>query len=348
MSKAVMILGGTGQIGAAAIDEFAMQGWRIISVQRGKRSGGPPHNRAKQVNFDRADTEMLREALGGGVDVLVDTIGYTEDDARQLLSVADRIGSIIAISSSSVYVDSIGRTLDEATRAEEFPHFPGPISESNPTVAPGDLTYSTRKVAMEQTLLHESPVPATVLRPGAIYGCYSQHAREWFFVKRVLDGRRVFLYSVEGRTKFHPASTQNLARLILAAAERPGTRVLNCGDPTVPTVLEIGKSIAAAMGAKVTHVLCPGAAPVGSPWGSTLSAWELDMSRARTELGYEAVASYESAVAGVCGWLSCIPASSWEQCLPGLAAYPRNLFDYDLEDEVIRDLVKRDRGTAAL
>jgi hypothetical protein len=79
----------------------------------------------------------------------VDIVAYTEAHAGQLLELAGRAGSIVAISSASVYRDDEGRSLDEASDAEEsLPLLPVPIPESQATVPAGDGGYSTRKVAM--------------------------------------------------------------------------------------------------------------------------------------------------------------------------------------------------------
>ncbi|MGD0205854.1 MAG: hypothetical protein ABSB57_05410, partial [Dehalococcoidia bacterium] len=77
-----------------------------------------------------------------------------------------------------VYADYQGRTLDEA-RERGFPVFPVPIPESQPRTAPGDATYSTRKVAMEDVLLEGARVPLTILRPFAVHGSGCRAPRDW-------------------------------------------------------------------------------------------------------------------------------------------------------------------------
>jgi len=49
-------------------------------------------------------------------------IAYTRGYAEQRLRFRDLVGSAIVISSASVYVDGIGRTLDEAIDAAPFRH----------------------------------------------------------------------------------------------------------------------------------------------------------------------------------------------------------------------------------
>ena len=119
----------------------------------------------------------------------MDCIAFDESDADQLNSVQTSAGRIIAVSSASIYCDEKGRTLDEARKCG-FPDFPIPIREDHATVAPGPETYSTRKIAMERRLLDQAGDRTTILRPAAIHGPRSKHAREWWFVRRLLDGRR--------------------------------------------------------------------------------------------------------------------------------------------------------------
>jgi nucleoside-diphosphate-sugar epimerase len=292
--------------------------------------------------FDRTREGELEAALGDGADVLIDVIAYTPDDAEQLLSLGDRVGSFIAISSASVYRDTEGRTLDEAADDESFPQFSVPISEDNPTVEPGPETYSTLKVAMERTLREGASAPVTIVRPCAIHGPGSQHAREWYFLRRALDSRPVIVHAFQGASIFHTTSVANLAELVFRAAERPGTRTLNCGDPDPPNVLRIARAVRRAAGHTAVEVLVadgPPAPNVGeSPW---TGPWPvvLDMTYAAAELAYSPVTTYADSVGETCRWLKeATDGRDWREVLPDLARYPGDLFDYEAEDTFLRSL----------
>jgi nucleoside-diphosphate-sugar epimerase len=203
MSRRAFILGGTGQIGRAVANDFLAAGWDVTIAHRGTH---PPPARlaehgARVAVLDRDNPGDLSRALGTGTDVLIDTIAYDLDHARQLIAVQSDVGTFVVISSSSVYRDSLGRTLDEASR-NGFPELPDPIPETNPTVDPGPTTYSTRKIALERHLLDETTAPVTILRPCAIYGPGSRHPREWWFVKRILDHRRAIPIAYRGQADF--------------------------------------------------------------------------------------------------------------------------------------------------
>jgi len=347
MGKTAFLLGGTGQIGRAVASALLGDGWEVTLASRGEREVPPElRDHTRHVIVDRGDTSALTKAVGSGVDLLVDAVAFEPDHARQLLSLSGDVGNLVVISSGSVYADDQGRTLDEAQRADELPVFRGPIRESQATVAPSDANYSTKKMAIERMLLEQDLVPVTIVRPWAIYGPGGTLSREWHFVKRVLDQRPVVLLADRGESRFQTTATANLAELIRLAAEWPQTSVFNCGDPDPPRVLDIARSIAAAMDHDWAEVLFVrpepwqrGVEAVGdTPW-SVPEPIVVAMSAAQSELGYGPVTTYDEAVRETCEWLvSATGTGEWEEVLTGSAAHMKDSFDYQAEDEFLRDL----------
>jgi nucleoside-diphosphate-sugar epimerase len=345
MAKTAFLLGGTGQVGRAAARRLLAAGWEVVLASRGERPL-PEGLDARHVVVDRNDSDALARTLGDGVDVLVDVVPFEPADARQVLALGDRIGSVIAISTGSVYTDDQGRTMDEAQVDEDFPVFRGPIRENQARVPPGDATYSTKKSAIEQILLGQDGVRATVIRPWAIYGAGTRFSREWHFVKRALDGRRAVVLADRGLARFHTTSTENLAELIRLAAERPRHGAYNCGDPEPPTVLEIARAIATALGHEWAEILVdrpadrkPGEWVVGgTPW-SVPRPLVGDMTAAELDLRYRAVTTYPKAVKATCEWLvEATRGKNWPEVLPGTAEYMSDAFDYEAEDALIESL----------
>jgi nucleoside-diphosphate-sugar epimerase len=345
MAKTAFLLGGTGQIGRAAAEGVSGVGGVVVLASRGERPL-PEGLDARHVVVDRNDSDALSKAVGGGVDVLVDIIPFEPDHAKQVLALGDRIGSVIAISTGSVYADDQGRTMDEALSDEDFPVFHGLIRETQPTVPPGDATYSTKKSAIEQILLGQDDVRATVVRPWAIYGPGTRFSREWYFVKRALDGRRAVVLADRGQARFHTTSTENLAELIRLAAERPRHGAYNCGDPDPPRVLDIARAIADALGHEWAEILVhrpadrkPGESFVGdTPW-SAVRPLVADMTAAELDLRYRAVTTYPKAVKETCEWLvEATRGKEWPEVLPGTAEYMADSFDYQAEDALIEGL----------
>lgn len=341
MQRHAFVVGGTGQIGRAVALHLLNQGWHVTASSRGHR----PHvddlvaRGAKIAILDREAPGALAHGLADGADVIIDTTAYTRAHAEQLLEIEADVGAFVVISSSSVYCDAAGRTLDEAAQSG-FPDFPTPITESQSTVDPGPSTYSTRKVELEQRLLEQARRPVTILRPCAIHGPHSTHPREFWFVKRMLDGRRVIPLAYRGESRFHTSAVANIAALISAAINDPATRVLNAADPEILTVKEIGEAIAEHLGYDGTILPINtrdenGNAAVGwSPW-SVPAPFTLNTDAAAA-LGYKPVTTYRNSVAETCDWLIGQNGADWQEKFPILADYPRELFDYAAEDEFLK------------
>lgn len=307
-TRRAVILGGTGGIGSAVAQHLldSPDDWQVDVVSR---SGGPVADAlvadgATSTLGDRRDTALLRTLLRPGADLVVDTVGRTRDDALQLRPFLDDAGSTVFVSSKAVYVDEQGRHGNAAER----PVFAGPVSELQPTMVPNDADptsrdgYGAAKVAAEQVLLDHG-APVTVLRPSKVYGPHIGRPREWFVVRRALDGRERILLADHGRGADHTTAASGIASLVALVADQPDRRILNVADATAPTVLEIVRTIAGHLDHAFDEVLLDEDAPafVGvTPWSST-TPFVLDTSAARA-LGWQPPA-FGSAVVPELDWL---------------------------------------------
>lgn len=294
---------------------------------------------------DRDDDTALRKALGDGVDLLVDCICYTADQAGSLLPLMADVGSTVMISSKAVYVDDHGHH----TNSPVAPHFTGPVTESQPTMAAGGGDFQTRegyganKVAAENVLL-DSGAPVTVLRPSKIHGAGALRPREWVFVKRALDRRPAVLLADRGAGVDHTTAAVNLAALIESVAAQPGRRILNSADPDAPSALEISRAITHRLGHRWTEVL------LDESGGDALGAhpWEarhpivLDMTAAAT-IGYVPVGDYATTVIDEVDWLVAQVKATGIGDFAGGVRLPAGLdaeffdgyFDYSREDQYL-------------
>jgi nucleoside-diphosphate-sugar epimerase len=300
-------------------------------VTVGARTDAPSDH--ELVTVDREEEGAL--AVANGFDLLVDVIPFEARHAEQLLGCD--VGAIVAVSSASVYADAQGRTLDEAESADDFPEFPVPIPETQPTVPPGDATYSTKKVALEQVLLENGDVPATIVRPCAIYGRGDRMAREWHFVKRALDRRPYLVLTNHGIGHFHTTASENIGELVRLAAAAPRTGAYNCGDPDPPQLLEIARTICDRVGHAPTEILLTEFGDVGAtPW-SVPKPLLVDMAKAERELGYTPATTWAAALPKQVDWLiEATRGREWQDVLTRGAQYLK--FDYEAEDELVRSL----------
>lgn len=331
------MIGAAGQIGRPTVRALSADGWEVTAASRGGGRDEGWSGDVRAVALDREDGDAVAALVGDGVDLVVDLIAFTPAHGQQLAGLADRIGSAVVASSAAVYEDEQGRGFHTQGEPDGWPHYPVPIPETLRTASPGDGSRA-RKVRIEQDLLAlGGRLPTTVLRPSAVHGPYCRTPRELYFVKRNLDGRRTRVLAYNGESRFHPASTRNLAELVRLAAARPGSRVLNAADPDHPSVAEIGAMIDDVMGVETETVFVDGPPPVpnvgDSPWSVPLPLI-LDMSAAERELGYKPVTTYADALPETVEWLAArLREQDWETGFPKMvASYTTGIFDYAAED----------------
>ena len=338
MRRAV-ILGGTGVLGRATARRLLDAGWLVDLVARNP-SHMPNDLAAKGARFhamDRHDSIALGGVVGRGADLLVDALCYTAADARQLIAMLYDVSSVVMLSSKAVYVDNEGRHVNSDTA----PQFSSPISESQPTVRPGNSDYNSpegyasNKVAAELALL-ESGFPVTVIRASKVHGDGASLPLEWMYVKRILDRRPAIFLAGKGLGANHTTAAANTAALIERVAVVPGPRVLNSADPDAPNGLQIARTIAAYLNYTWREVLLDDdRLDLGRhPWDARPPII-LD-TRASLSLGYVPVGTYAETVTAEVDWLLEMHRSG----RPPTAdeAYFACFFDYAAEDAYLSKL----------
>ena len=339
MAKRAFVLGGTGLIGRAVGATLAKTGWSVTVASRGMREPPPEFDQLdiRLVVLDR-DRDLDLRAAVGEADVMIDIVPHAAKHAQQLLELEGQIGSLIAVSSSAIYADAAGKPLVLGGGRPERDD-PIPIEESQATLPPDDKTYAGQKVALEHALLAGQPAPVTIVRPGCVYGLGDPRPREWYFVKRALDGRPYLILADRGAGRYHRVAAANVAQLIRLAAEQPGTRVLNSGDAEVRSVLDIARAVGLLLQHEPIEVLLPSPPPVESigttPW-SVYTPFVLDMTAARDQLGYEDVSSFDAALEQTCKWL--VDASAGRESREVFPTLGPELFDYAEEERFLSSL----------
>lgn len=333
--KRALILGGTGVLGLAAARRFLAQGWAVEVT--GRNSSKMPAfltaAGARFITSDRHDLADLARAIGPGAELVIDAACYTAAHAATLLPLLADVDSTVMLSSKAVYVDEVGNHINSATA----PHFPSPITESNPTMAPGHGPYQSpegygsNKVAAEHVFL-ESGLPVTVIRASKAHGAGAANPREWVFVKRALEGRTAVFLAHAGRGADHTTAAASTAALMETIAANPGTRILNSADPDAPTGLEIARAIATHLGHQWQEILLDDDAPPSlgdHPWNH-IPPIILDTT-ASLALGYRPVGTYAQTVGAAIDWLTASEGNRPAAGDPRFVA----LTDYTLEDQYL-------------
>ncbi len=336
-----LLLGGTGLIGRAVAARLLASGWQVDLLAR-RPDGMPAPLAAAGARFvagDRDDPATLAAALGTGADLLLDCLCYTGAQARTLLPLLDDVACGVMISARAVYADARGNHLNSPTP----PDFGGPLREDAPTVAPGDGDhrtgegYARNKAAAERVLL-DSGRPVTVIRPSQVYGEAATRPPEWYFVKRVLDGRTAVPLAHRGARAVHRTAAATLAALVATVAADPAARVLNCADPDAPT----GAGAARLTAARLGHDWCP--VPLdgdfdGMPAGPWFPRYDLRLdTTAASALGHEPAGRWADLAPATVDRLAADarPGADGGHELPGIdAEYFDGLFDYAAEDRLL-------------
>lgn len=316
-----LVLGASGQIGRAVALEMMAHGWQVDAVTRNGRSLPKEIAAARHVaEAPRADL-IAAEAY----DAVIDPIAFTPADVADVIARRDAIGAYCVISTASVYADAEGRGFE--TRGE-FPRYPDPMSEDQPRVAQGP-GYSAQKVAMEDALF-AAPGQISVLRPGAIHGIGARHPREWYFVKRILDGRHHLPLEMGGRSVFATSSAAGIASLARLCVEKGAQGAFNVADPETPSVREIAEAVAR----QLNHRFDISDAPDGighTPW-SVPQVLRLSCAKARA-LGWDGGPDYLTCLPDYIDWMVA-QSGDWKTAFSGFQTYVRDPFDYAAEDSV--------------
>lgn len=324
-----LIFGGGGQVGRAVALELAGTGWQVDAVTRGGRALDAP---LVALGVNRLDAAASRsELVGRGYDAVVDTLTFNAVDAGDLLARA--AGHYTVISTASVYADDQGRGFETDPEAG-IPRYPDPILETQALAPPGP-GYSAGKVAMELAL---TSAPVAILRPAAIHGIGARHPREWWFVKRALDGRHHVPIEAAGRSVFQTTSAQSIASLTRHCIEGGLTGAFNVADPTAASVAEIASLIGGLIGHDFT--LIPLETPPEAADGVGHTPWSVPhpirLTKARAlATGWPAPPGYAVCLPDYLHWLAGHSAD-WQSALPMFRNYGHDPFDYAAEDAVLR------------
>jgi nucleoside-diphosphate-sugar epimerase len=222
--RRVLVVGGSGFIGGTLARLALEMGHVVTTVTRGIR---PPPVGAHALVADRTRPGELARVVGGVAeswDLVVDTLCYAPDDARQDVAVfAGRTARFVMVSTDFVY-DPGSRTCPQPEAAASY----------------SQTGYGRNKRAAEE-IFESTPtrsLPWTILRPCHVYGpgselgCLPRHSRDRNLLPTIAAGEPLRLVA-GGRYRQQPLFAPDLARTILSVIKAPRCvgRILNVAGP---------------------------------------------------------------------------------------------------------------------
>jgi nucleoside-diphosphate-sugar epimerase len=328
----ILVIGGTGFLGAPLVRELDRLGHSVIVFHRGATPADLP---AGHILGSRQQLAELRPR----VDVVIDLILSSGSQAECLMRIfRGSAARVVAASSMDVY-----RACGILHGSEEGPLEPVPLTEESALRTKlrtypaaqikmlqkifGWLDDDYDKIPVERAILDDAELPGTVLRLPMIYGP-GDHLRRFLpIVKRIDDGRRAILLEEAWATWRSPRGyVDNVASaLALAAVSEQATgRVYNVAETRAFSELEWARAIAKATGWDGEFVVLPKErmpAHLIQP-GNSKQDWVADSSRIRHELGYREAVPLEEAIQRTVAWERASPAGEFNP----------HRFDYAAED----------------
>jgi nucleoside-diphosphate-sugar epimerase len=283
----VLILGGTGFIGRALVEELAATGYQLMLVHRGQHEPADLPE-AEHLHVDRLELHRVRDAIRGfKPSAVVDSRALTRTDAVKAMAELPLDARLVVLSSGDVYralssmnanVDTDAVPVDEAAplRVDRYPY-----RGKDPALADYD------KLDVEEVYGVRG---ATICRLPAVYGEYDYQRREEFILRRVRAGRSRIPVGA-GTLLFSRGYVRDMARGIRLALQSDSAahQVFNFAERRTWSIALLARKIleAAGAGAELVRVRDESLLPDDLAITRTVSQHLLiDATKARTMLGW--------------------------------------------------------------
>ena len=317
----ILVVGGTGPSGPAIVNRFLRVGAKVTVYHSGAHEAQFDGN-VEHLHGDPRDPADIGEKLGRSEwDIAVLTSGRLRALATEL---AGKAGRVVGITGQPVYKGTVRPTPEG--------RLPLPVPET--AERQRDATNYTGRVAEGEDQLLEQHArgdfEAVIVRYPGVYGPRGPLSHEWAVVKRVLDGRPTMILPHDGLTYFQRGYAENLGDIVFLAAtvKEAAGEAFNSGDERVLSSRAVAEIIADELGHQMEFVGIPAPACRGFYPLAQKSDLILDMSKARTLLGYHDVLGVDQATRLTARWLA-------DNSPTDIAPNFGGSFDYAREDSII-------------
>jgi nucleoside-diphosphate-sugar epimerase len=281
-----IVLGGTGFIGRAIVEEFREHSHVVLVVHRGETEP-PGENRQRHLHVARDDlSTVTRDIAAFEPAVIVDVTPYTASDAHAVVDATGRDVRPIVLSSMDVYRAYQGFRTGVSTD-------PVPLDETAPVREErypyrNEIEGADRYEKLDVEDAYR-PRDATVLRLGMVYGEFDHQRREGCVLRRVRAGRQAIPVG-PGTLLWSRVYVRDVAGAVRLAAENEdaaGATFNICEARTWPVGAWIAHVIEAA-GADLEQVRVPESLLPEDLWITGTFPQHLlgDASKARRVLGF--------------------------------------------------------------
>lgn len=281
----VLILGGTSFFGKEIVKAFFKAGHQVTLFTRGqvKPTDLPPHQRL--TGDRRSLPDLLTVARGREWDVVIDNIGYNQEDAEKLVKAFKTAKQLIFDSTVSVYRFSSAR-YPHPLQEESIDYSSQPKEED-----PNDIhwKYARGKLEAEKVIVEQCQIPWTIIRPPVVYGPDDVTQRGFWYLARLLD-RGPILLANGGNQSFRLVYSKDVAQAFLLAAMNPRaySKAYFVGQREIITLKDFIDESARHLGVKPSYINVPKEilGDLGGPHASMVNII-VDIGRAERQLGFK-------------------------------------------------------------
>ncbi len=256
MTSRVLLMGGSGLLGAPAARALRDAGHEVTVVSRGRRGVAEG---VRHVAAERADLAAVGRALQGeSFDLAVDFLAFHGSDVDAALSPpAPRVARYVLISSGQVYLIATERRPPSREADGALPLMAEPAAGTRDR-ANWDYGVGKREAEARLRMRAASRGGADLaLRLPVVQGANDPSRRLWAYLERLLDGGPLLLPG-GGRDPVRFVWAEDVARVLVALAggARPPGHTYNLAQPDEPELRVLLERAAGCLGVSARLVDC--------------------------------------------------------------------------------------------